>query len=302
MIYDPVRKVMVLVTWDYTENVKTWEFNGTDWILLQPMSIPSHVSNTMVFNTDKNITILFGGVNGPNWVWDGNNWKEVGIDGYPVSYLGGPVIYDIVRNSLISFSGFGTWEYKDTNNTDLISPTTTISLDPSDPNGQNGWYLSNILIKVIATDNIDGSGVAETRCVLSSPSIPLDFYDLPSGCPYIGEGNDLIQDGQHTIYLASIDNAGNKEKLLSKQLDINMTLPIITTITTNSNNTPYSAGIYTNQTVTVHFTCTNSISGVMVCPEDQSFSSDGIWPLVTGTVINNAGNSLKHQLWTNTNQ
>ena len=46
------------------------------------------------------------------------------------------------------------------------------------------------------------------------------------------------------------------------------TLPIITASGTKADNTPYTAGTWTNQTVTVHFTCSDTGSGIATCPVD----------------------------------
>ena len=45
------------------------------------------------------------------------------------------------------------------------------------------------------------------------------------------------------------------------------------------------------QTVTVHYTCTDALSGVASCPADQVFSADGINSSVNGTATDLAGNS-----------
>jgi hypothetical protein len=110
---------------------------------------------------------------------------------------------------------------------DTTAPTTTVALNPATPNGQNGWYTSAVRLTVSATDG-SGSGVAETRCVLDPPSAPTSFDDLPSSaCPYLGSGADVSSDGQHTLYAASKDNAGNKETPQSTSFKIDKTAPSV---------------------------------------------------------------------------
>ena len=46
-----------------------------------------------------------------------------------------------------------------------LPPTTTISVSPPKPNGNNGWYTEPVGVSVSA-DDTGGSGVAESRCVL----------------------------------------------------------------------------------------------------------------------------------------
>src|SRR5215213_2729920 len=101
---------------------------------------------------------------------------------------------------------------------DTEAPKTTIALDPTEPNGQNGWYTSAVGVKVSASDGTGGgSGVAETRCVLDPQSVPTSFADLPSSrCPYLESGANVSADGLHTLYAASIDEEGNKEPIVSK--------------------------------------------------------------------------------------
>ena len=109
---------------------------------------------------------------------------------------------------------------------DLTPPTTTITLSPSSPNGNNGWYKGPVTVAVGATD--DSSGVAETRCVLDPASAPTSFADLASGCGYTGSGANVSSDGPHTVYAASKDNGGNAEKPVSSSFKIDETAPTVT--------------------------------------------------------------------------
>jgi hypothetical protein len=68
------------------------------------------------------------------------------------------------------------------------------------------------------------------------------------------------------------------------------TLPTITATAMKGDNTPYVADTWTNQTVTLHFTCSDTGSGIASCPADQVFSTDGIFT-ATGTATDNANNS-----------
>ena len=94
---------------------------------------------------------------------------------------------------------------------DSTPPTTTLALSPASPDGNSGWYVLQPTVTVGAVDNGGGSGVAETRCVLDPSSVPSSFDALPSTqCPYLGAGA-AVADGMHTVYAASVDNAGNSE-------------------------------------------------------------------------------------------
>jgi len=109
--------------------------------------------------------------------------------------------------------------------TDGTPPASTIGLSPATSNGQNGWYVSSVHATVSATD-LDGS-VAETRCALDPASPPAGFDAFPAGCAYSGAGADVTSDGQHTIYAASKDAAGNKETPGSASFKIDETPPTV---------------------------------------------------------------------------
>jgi hypothetical protein len=77
---------------------------------------------------------------------------------------------------------------------------------------------------------------------------------------------------------------------LSLTLVGDTTPPTITATAVKADNTPYTAGTWTNQTVTVHFTCSDSGTGIASCPADQTFATDGTFT-ATGTATDNANNS-----------
>jgi hypothetical protein len=108
---------------------------------------------------------------------------------------------------------------------DAMAPTTTITLFPSSPNGENGWYRS-VGVFVSAADEADGSGVAETRCLLDPASPPTSFDALPAACPYVGPGVTVFQRGEHTLYAASKDAAGNKGTPVSRRFKADSFIPV----------------------------------------------------------------------------
>jgi hypothetical protein len=110
---------------------------------------------------------------------------------------------------------------------DTTAPTTTVDLDPLTPDGQSGWYASDVTVAVAATDDAGGSGVAETRCVLDPSSPPLTLDDIPAGCAYTGAGTDVTTDGMYTVYAASVDTDGNKETPASASFKIDQTNPTL---------------------------------------------------------------------------
>jgi hypothetical protein len=137
--------------------------------------------------------------------------------------------------------GFGSWG-SDTNflggdgqvwitytTPEANPPVTTITLSPAGANGEDGWYTRAVHATVAASDAAGGSSVNETRCTIDPPSAPATFDDLPaSACPYLGAGADVTSDGQHTLYAASKDAAGNKETPRSAGFKIDQTPPTVT--------------------------------------------------------------------------
>jgi len=93
---------------------------------------------------------------------------------------------------------------------DAVPPYTTHSLSPSLPNGNNGWYVSNVTITLNANDNISGVNITKYK---------------------IDDGNwkkytkpiKVINNGEHTIKYYSVDNAGNEEETKTFTIKIDKT-------------------------------------------------------------------------------
>jgi hypothetical protein len=97
---------------------------------------------------------------------------------------------------------------------DTTPPVTTISFDPSEPNGNNGWYVSDVNVTLNATD--EESGVNKT------------YYRLNEGewkeyiNQFIVTSNGVIQ-----VDYYSVDNAGNNESMKTNELWIDRITPLI---------------------------------------------------------------------------
>ena len=98
---------------------------------------------------------------------------------------------------------------------DTIPPVTTISFNPPEPDGENGWYISNVTVILNATD--DSSGVNITK--YSIDEAPWETYTEP----FIlnKDGDDLL------IEFFSIDNAGNTEPVKNATINIDQTKPVM---------------------------------------------------------------------------
>jgi len=95
------------------------------------------------------------------------------------------------------------WELVSKDSNDTTPPYTNCTFDPIEPNGENGWYISNVTVELTAAD--DFSGVKEIRIsICGDPEIVipgnyLQFFFYEDYKDYYVE------------YWA-IDNAGNVEQ------------------------------------------------------------------------------------------
>jgi hypothetical protein len=98
---------------------------------------------------------------------------------------------------------------------DETPPVTTISLVPSSPNGDNGWYRCDVIASLNASD--DGAGVAYTKYKIDDST--WETYD-----------QDFLvsTDGIHTVFYYSVDLAGNEEEVNTKEVKIDTEKPTMT--------------------------------------------------------------------------
>jgi len=85
---------------------------------------------------------------------------------------------------------------------ELEPPVSTHSLDPPEPDGENGWYVSNVNVTLTATD--DMSGVREIRYTINGGAEQVIHGD--NGSFMISEDEDII-----LVNYWAIDNSGNVE-------------------------------------------------------------------------------------------
>ncbi len=73
-------------------------------------------------------------------------------------------------------------------------------------------------------------------------------------------------------------------------VNVDTTPPTIAASATKADAGVYTGGTWTNQTVTVHFACSDDGSGVASCPPDVTYDAEGTFT-ATGTATDKAGNS-----------
>ncbi|GLY98700.1 Neogenin [Actinoplanes sp. NBRC 103695] len=125
----------------------------------------------------------------------------------------------------------------------------------------DGWYRTLPTVHFTCTD--EGSGIA----------------GCPADVPVPAAGQGRVVSGTAT------DKAGNTTST-SVSVDVDQVAPVITATVDGVKN---AAGWY-RAAPTVHFTCTDTVSGVSDCPADVTVTANGA-RTVSGTAVDKAGNT-----------
>lgn len=129
--------------------------------------------------------------------------------------------------------------------------------------GSGGWSNGDVTVSFTCSD--DGSGV----------------QSCPAPITISAEGAD------HSVSGTAVDNAGNSSSVTVSGINIDKTPPTITYVVTPAAN----ANGWDNSDVTVTFTCGDALSGVASCSQPVTLSTEGGNQIVTGTAVDNAGNT-----------
>ncbi|MFL6099433.1 MAG: OmpL47-type beta-barrel domain-containing protein [Actinomycetales bacterium] len=149
---------------------------------------------------------------------------------------------------------------------DRHAPITTVSA-PSD------WQRTGVALDVQATDNL--SGVKAT------------YFTINGGAPQKGNKIELSADGTYALTFWSIDRADNEGTHGSTTVKVDQTAPSIShTVTPEPNE-----DLWNNTDATVHFLCDDGTSGVQSCTDDHVVTAEAANQKVTGTAVDQAGNS-----------
>jgi hypothetical protein len=146
---------------------------------------------------------------------------------------------------------------------DNIAPAVTHTLSPV-PNAAD-WNNSNVTLHFNAVDNDGGSGVDASR---TTPDVTISSET--AGTIVKGEAYDI---------------AGNRGTD-SATVRLDKTPPLISGQATTA---PAASGWYSGP-VRVHFTCSDALSGIAVCPDDVTFTANGT-NSTTRTATDIAGNT-----------
>ena len=148
---------------------------------------------------------------------------------------------------------------------DTVAPMTTITLNPSSPNGSNGWYKGTDPTFTLSASDTGGSGVATT------------YYKINSGTQTVYPGSAVtIPDGSaQTISYWSVDNAGNTETT-----NTTAALKIDTVAPTGSITAPTGGATVSGSAVTVSSNSADSGSGVASAQFQYSAHGANSWTTI----------------------
>ena len=149
---------------------------------------------------------------------------------------------------------------------DRTAPVTSASALPV-------WNNSDVTVALSASDAL--SGVAATK------------WSLDGGATQTGTSVPVSTEGDHTLSFFSIDNAGNPEAAHTIHVRIDKTPPTIG----HTQSPPTNGNGWNNTSVTVTFTCADGVSGIASCTTPQTVTTEGHNLPVTGTAVDNAGNT-----------
>jgi hypothetical protein len=164
---------------------------------------------------------------------------------------------------------------------DTTAPATTSHLSP-EPNA-NGWHKDNVTVNLTATDNEYGSGVNQVvYSATGAQHIPASTVDSPSASV------DITAEGITTVSYYAVDNNGNIEAAKTVIVRIDKTAP---TISGAAMTSPDGNNGWYKSNVVVHFTGTDTGSGIDTVSTDTTLMADGVGQSVLGTATDLAGNS-----------
>src|SRR6266487_521522 len=98
----------------------TWEWDGEGWVQVADTGPDARASVKLSYDSDRNVTVLFGGYNTDGhqfdtWEWDGTGWTQVEDKGPQTQGWLSTMTYDAARKATVleagsvATKGVGTW-------------------------------------------------------------------------------------------------------------------------------------------------------------------------------------------------
>jgi hypothetical protein len=148
---------------------------------------------------------------------------------------------------------------------DPSAPGIGYTLAPASPNGNNGWYRSDVSLTWNVSEPESPNSLSKTGCV----------------------DQNVIADQAETTYSCSATSAGGAAGPVSVSIKRDATSPTI-----GGSASPAANGHgWNNTAVDVSFLCDDNLSGVASCGPNATLASEGRDQSVTGNASDNAGNT-----------
>jgi len=165
----------------------------------------------------------------------------------------------LTRKATINLS----WNVVNCAPVDNTAPSISYTLNPASPDGNNGWYKSNVTLTWTVSD--PESAVTKIGCI----------------------DQNITVDQDATTYSCSATSAGGSATQVDVTIKRDATAPTI-----SGSATPGANGAGWNKTdVNVSFSCNDNLSGIASCGPNSTLASDGAGQSAAGTAVDNAGNS-----------
>ena len=101
-------------------------------------------------------------------------------------------------------------------------PQTTLTISPSAPDGQNGFYKTKPAIMLSSISAVDPN--------------PTIYYYFDNNQPAVFPASILAPEGVHTLYYYAVDKEGHKEEVRSLQTKVDTLPPVIAIISPQDNS------------------------------------------------------------------
>lgn len=102
------------------ENSNTWEWNGSQWLLRSPTTVPAwRHGPSLAYDSVRGEHLMFGGSEygtffGETWTWNGTNWNLRSPNTSPSPRRDSLLVYDAQRSTTILYGGSATSSFRDT--------------------------------------------------------------------------------------------------------------------------------------------------------------------------------------------